>query len=135
MVRTEIEGDVLSEDEILGTSVTLLLGGHETTTRLPATAVLELACRPDIQVQLRRDRGLMETAIEEFLRFCGPFHRDQRVALADTAVGGTPVRAGDFLLLMLAAANRDPRRFSDPDRLDLARKPNRHRNYSAPSGP
>lgn len=126
MVRANVEGDVLTEDEILGTSVTILLGGHETTTRLLATTVLELARQPALQAQLRREPGLMDTAVEEFLRFCGPFHRDQRVALVDTAVGGKQVRAGDFLLLMLAAANRDPRQFPDPDRFDLARKPNRH---------
>ncbi len=126
MVRAKVEGEVLTEEEILGTSVTILLGGHETTTRLLATTVLELARHPELQTQLRREPGLMETAVEEFLRFCGPFHRDQRVALVDTTVGGKPVRAGDFLLLMLAAANRDPRQFSDPDRFDLARKTNRH---------
>ena len=68
----------------------------------------------------------METAVEEFLRFAGPFHRDQRVASCDTEVGGKHVKKGDFILMMLAAANRDPRQFSEPDKLDLTRTPNRH---------
>ncbi len=126
MVRAEVEGDTLTEDEILGTSVTILLGGHETTTRLMTTTLLELLRQPAQLERLRREPELMETAVEEFLRYCGPFHRDQRVVLNDTEIGGQPVKKGEFVLLMLAAANRDPRQFSDPDTLDLARKPNRH---------
>lgn len=126
MVRAEVEGDTLTENEILGTSVTILLGGHETTTRLMTTTLLELLRQPEQLARLRREPALMETAVEEFLRYCGPFHRDQRVALADTEIGGQPVKQGEYILLMLAAANRDPRQFPDADTLDLARKPNRH---------
>jgi cytochrome P450 len=126
MVHAQSEGDALTEEDILGTSVTLLLGGHETTTRLLTTTILELLRHPAQLEQLRADPSLMETAVEEFLRYCGPFHRDQRVCLTDTTVGGIPVAKGDFILLMLAAANRDPEQFADPDTLDLARKPNRH---------
>lgn len=126
MVHARSEGDALTEEEILGTSVTLLLGGHETTTRLMATTIHELARHPGEVARLRTEPGLMETAVEEFLRFCGPFHRDQRVVIADTSVGGRTVRRGEYLLLMLAAANRDPRQFPAPDTFDLARKPNRH---------
>lgn len=126
MVAAQVEGDTLSEEEILGTSVTILLGGHETTTRLLSTTVWELARLPDRQTQLRDEPALMETAVEEFLRYCGPFHRDQRVAAVDTQIGATPIKKGDFILLMLAAANRDPRQFADPEHFDLTRKPNRH---------
>ncbi|MCF7688131.1 MAG: cytochrome P450 [Cephaloticoccus sp.] len=126
MVHARSEGDALTEDEILGTAVTILLGGHETTTRLLTTTLLELARHPEQQESLRRNPYLMETAVEEFLRFAGPFHRDQRVAAIDTEIGGQHVHQGDFILLLLAAANRDPRHFPDPDKFDLARTPNRH---------
>lgn len=126
MVHARCEGDVLDEDEILGTSVTILLGGHETTTRLMTTTILELIWHPAQLARLRAEPALMETAVEEFLRYCGPFHRDQRVCLADTEIGGQAVAQGAYILLMLAAANRDPRQFADPDTLNLARKPNRH---------
>lgn len=126
MVGARVDGDALAEEEILGTSVTVLLGGHETTTRLLATTILELTRHPDLQTHLHLEPSLVETAVEEFLRYCGPFHRDQRVAAVATEIGGIPVQKGDFVLLMLAAANRDPRQFANPDVLDLARKPNRH---------
>lgn len=126
MVHACIAGDALTEDEILGTAVTILLGGHETTTRLLTTTLLELSRHPDQQARLRAEPGLMENAVEEFLRFAGPFHRDQRVAAVDTTVGGKSVHRGDFILMLLAAANRDPRQFPEPDKFDLARDPNRH---------
>jgi pimeloyl-[acyl-carrier protein] synthase len=126
MVHARSEGDALTEDEILGTAVTILLGGHETTTRLLTTTLLELSRHPEQQETLRKNPELMETAVEEFLRFGGPFHRDQRVAAIDTEVGGISIKQGDFILMMLAAANRDPQQFSEPDKFDLARAPNRH---------
>ncbi len=126
MVHARSEGDALTEDEILGTAVTILLGGHETTTRLLTTTLWELCRYPDQQDLLRANPDLMESAVEEFLRFAGPFHRDQRVVAIDTEVGSKSVRKGDFILMMLAAANRDPAQFPEPDKFDLARKPNRH---------
>jgi len=126
MVHARSEGDALTEDEILGTAVTILLGGHETTTRLLTTTLWELCRHPEQQEKLRGNPDLMPTAVEEFLRFAGPFHRDQRVVAVDTEVGGKSVRQGDTLLLMLAAANRDPRQFPASDHFDLGRTPNRH---------
>lgn len=126
MVQARSDGDALTDEEILGTSVTILLGGHETTTRWLTTTLLELGRRPDLLARLRDEPGLMESALEEFLRHSGPFHRDQRVVAIDTEIAGRPVRRGDYLLLMLAAANRDPRQFPAPDELDPARTPNRH---------
>ncbi len=126
MVHARSDGDALTEEEILGTSVTLLLGGHETTTRLMATTILELVRHPEQCARLRAEPVLMETAVEEFLRYCGPFHRDQRVVRTDTTVGGKALQRGEYVLLMLAAANRDPRQFPAPDTFDLGRRPNRH---------
>jgi len=126
MVQARSEGDALTENEILGTAVTILLGGHGTTTSKLTTTLLELARHPEQQEQLRCNPDQMETAVEEFLRFAGPFHRDQRVAALATEIGGQHVHQGDFILMMLAAANRDPRQFPEPDNLDLTRTPNRH---------
>lgn len=126
MVHARSEGDALTENEILGTAVTILLGGHETTTRLLTNTLLELHLHPEQQEKLRRDPALMETAVEEFLRFSGPFHRDQRVASADTELHGKTIKQGDTILMMLASANRDPEQFPDPDTFDLTRTPNRH---------
>ena len=130
MVHARSEGDALTEDEILGTAVTILLGGHETTTRLLTTTLLEFSRHPEQQEKLRQNPDMMDTAVEEFLRFAGPFHRDQRVAAVDTEVGGQQIKKGDFILMMLAAANRDPRQFPEPDTFDLARTPNRHVAFS-----
>ena len=126
MVHARSEGDALTEDEILGTAVTILLGGHETTTRLLTNTLFELHRHPEQQDKLRRDPTLMETAVEEFLRYNGPFHRDQRVASADTELHGKSIKQGDTILMMLASANRDPEQFPDPDAFDLSRTPNRH---------
>ena len=126
MVHARSEGDALTEDEIIGTAVTILLGGHETTTRLLTTTLFVLSRHPEEQEKLRRNPDLIETAVEEFLRFAGPFHRDQRVAAIDTEVGRKSIKMGDFILMLLAAANRDPRQFPEPDTFDITRSPNRH---------
>src|SRR5690606_4003462 len=105
MVQARSEGEALTDDEILGTSVTILLGGHETTTRLLTTTLLELSRHPDQLHRLRADPAQMDAAIEEFLRHAGPFHRDQRVAAMDTEITGRTIRRGEYILLMLAAAN------------------------------
>jgi pimeloyl-[acyl-carrier protein] synthase len=126
MVHARSEGDALTEDEILGTAVTILLGGHETTTRLLTTTLFVLSRHPEEQEKLRRNPDLIVTAVEKFLRFAGPFHRDQRVAAIDTEVGRKSIKMGDFILMLLAAANRDPRQFPEPDTFDITRSPNRH---------
>ncbi len=126
MAHARSEGDALTENEILGTAVTILLGGHETTTRLLTNTLLELHRHPEQQDKLRRDPARIDTAVEEFLRYNGPFHRDQRVASADTELHGKSIRQGDTILMMLASANRDPAQFPDPDTLDITRTPNRH---------
>jgi cytochrome P450 len=126
MVRATDEGDQLSEEEILGTSVTILNGGHETTTRLLGTVVVDLARHPAERDRLRTNPALMESAVEEFLRFSGPFQRDARVCKEATVIRGQTIKSGDHLLLLLGAANRDPEQFPDPDRFDVTREPNRH---------
>ena len=129
MVKAESEGDTLSEEEILGTSVTLLNGGHETTTRLMATTVLDLYRNADQREKLRLNPTLIDTAVEEFLRFSGPFQRDARVCKETTQIGGETIRAGQTILLLLGAANRDETHFSKPETMDISRSPNKHLGF------
>ncbi len=115
------EASALSDEEIVATAVTLLFAGHETTANLIANGMLALFRNPD---QLRRfasDPGHAPAAIEELLRFDSPVHRTRRVAKQDVELGGQLIRAGQPLSNLIGAGNRDPRRFAEPDRLDLDR--------------
>jgi len=126
MVRAESEGDKLSEEEILGTSVTILNGGHETTTRFLATTVVDLFRQPAQRQKLRDQPELIDTAVEEFLRFSGPFQRDARVCKQETEIRGKRILPGQTLLLLLGSANRDPEQFPNAETIDITRAPNKH---------
>jgi len=126
MTHAEADGDRLTEDEILATSVTILNGGHETTTRLLATTIIDLVRHPAEREKLRTQPALIERAVEEFLRYSGPFQRDARVCKEATTIRGRAIQPGQSLLLLLGAANRDPQHFAEPERMDIAREPNRH---------
>lgn len=119
--------DRLTADEVLSLIVLLLTAGHETTVNLVGTGTLALLRHPDQLARLRDDPGLAPTAVEELLRFVSPAETaTERYAREDMEIAGVPVPRGALVLLVLAAANRDPAQFTDPDRLDLARTPNRH---------
>ena len=111
---------MLGDSEILGSCVTLLLGGHETTTNLIGNGLLALLRAPDQLARLRRDPDLIPTAVEEFLRFDAPVQRVWRLLAADVEVGGQRLGRGEAVYLMVGAANRDPAQFADPDTLDSA---------------
>ncbi|HXG14800.1 MAG TPA: cytochrome P450 [Calidithermus sp.] len=122
-------GGRLADDELVASCTLLLFAGHETTTNLIGNGVLALLRHPDQCERWRRDPTLTATAVEELLRFEGPGQALVRVALDDLAIGGRRIRRGDRLFVMINAANRDPRRFVDPDRLDLGREPNPHLTF------
>ena len=126
LVAAEREEDRLTQDELFGTCVQLLVAGHETTMGLISNGLLALLRNPDQMRLLRSDRGLIITAIEEFLRYDGPIQHQTRVAKHDLELDGQHVLEGQRVLLMLGAANRDPARFDDPDTLDIRRKPRGH---------
>jgi pimeloyl-[acyl-carrier protein] synthase len=116
----------LSDEEIIRSLQTLIIGSHETTTNLIGNAIWHLGQRPDLREQLVRRPELIESAVEEFLRFDSPLNHNTRIATRDCVVGSQHVEAGQLVTMSLVAANRDPRRFPDPDRLDLERPDNQH---------
>lgn len=124
LVTAESEGDLLSEDDVLTTAALLFAAGFETTTHLMGNGLVALLGHPDQQRRLRDDPGVVQAAVEELLRWDSPLQITGRTALRDTEFVGVPVRAGERVVCYLGAANRDPRRFIDPDRLDLGRTDN-----------
>ena len=126
LVSAEEQGDALSEQELVATCVTLLSGGHETTTHLIGNGVYNLLLHGEQMAQLRSDPGLMGTAVEELLRFDGPVQRTERVAKETINIGDKTIRKGQRVLLMVGSANRDPRQFRDANEIDIRRQPNRH---------
>jgi cytochrome P450 len=127
--RAEEEDDVLTADEVIATCVLLLFAGHETTTNLLASSCLYLDRNPEERVRLARDPSLAASAVEELLRYDGPSKMMVRIAREDVEIGGRTVHAGQRLMLVQSAANRDPEQFPDPDRLDLSREPNEHLGF------
>jgi cytochrome P450 len=116
----------LSEAELLHNCIFLLNAGHETTTNLIGNGVDLLLRHPDALRELAANPDLIETAVEEFLRMESSNQLGNRRAAVDARIGGVAVAAGAYLHLCIGAANRDPAQFPEPDRLDLARHPNRH---------
>jgi pimeloyl-[acyl-carrier protein] synthase len=126
LIAAEDQGRQLSEPELVSMCVLLLVAGHETTVNLIANGTLALLRNPEARVGLRAGAELPGSAVEELLRYDSPVQFTSRHALADLEIGGRRVRAGETVIAVLGAANRDPAQFPDPDRLDLARAPNRH---------
>jgi cytochrome P450 len=126
LVQARDAGDRLSDEEMVATLTTILIGGHETTTNLLGSSLLRLDQHPEQREQLRADPGLARNAVEELLRFDAPFQRNRRVVMADTEIRGQAVRRGDIVLQFLGSANRDPAANPDPDRLDFRRQPVKH---------
>ena len=116
----------LSEAEVFGWAMFLLVAGHETTTGLIVNGLFALLSHPDQLELLRKDPGLIDSAIEELLRYDSPVQRISRVALEDFELEGQKIRRGERIWAMIGAANRDPAQFPDPDQLLVTRHPNRH---------
>lgn len=126
LIAAEEQGQVLSEDEVLATAMLLLIAGNETTTNLIGNGVLALLQHPDQLQRLREDPSLVRSAVEELLRYAGPVQGTARVAMEDVEIAGSRIAAGQVVFALLAAANRDPAQFPDPDTLDIGRQPNPH---------
>lgn len=129
LVAAEDGGKVLSEAELLATCILLLVAGHETTVNLIAGGALALLEHPDQLERFRVEPGIARSGVEEMLRYVSPVQLTGRTMLEDMEVGGVRVRAGEFVMLLLASGNRDPLAFHDPDRFDVARTPNNHLGF------
>ncbi len=116
----------LSRDEVLGNTLLLLVAGHQTTINLIGNGILALLRHPDRWAQLQRDATRITRATEEILRYDAPVKRAPRIAAAEVELHGQTIRQGERVLLVLSAANRDPRQFADPDTFDITRDPNPH---------
>lgn len=129
LIAARDDDEKLSEDELVATAMLLLFAGHETTTNLLSNSILLLLRNRRARDRFVAEPELAGTAIEEFLRIDGPSNSMSRVVRVDHDVGGRRLKAGDRVFAMINAANRDPRQFTEPDRLELDRQPNRHLTF------
>jgi cytochrome P450 len=131
LVRIEEQGDQLTGEELVATCILLLVAGHETTANLIANGVVALLRNPDQLAALRADPGLVGGAVDEILRYDPPVQLTTRMAEAPLAVGDVEVPPDGIVLMLLAAANRDPAVFTDPDRFDITRDARAHLSFAA----
>jgi cytochrome P450 len=121
LVALDDEGERFSEDELIATCILLLFAGHETTTHHIANGLRALLAFPEELEKLRAERSLAPAAVEELLRYDGPIGAQVRIVQEPQMLHGKPLRPGERVFLLMNAANRDPRAYPDPDRLDLRR--------------
>ncbi|TPG22287.1 cytochrome P450 [Sphingomonas koreensis] len=126
LVEAEVDGARLSIDEVIANAIVTMVGGQETTTNLIGSGLLTLLRQPDKLAELRDRPEIMESGVEELLRYESPSQHTGRIAHEDTVIGGHTIRKGEAVMAVMAAGNRDPERFADPDTLDLERTDNRH---------
>ncbi len=124
--NAEVQGDRLTEEEVIANCIITMVGGQETTTNLLGNGVLALIRNPGELARLRTTPALIPSAVEELLRFESPTQYTARIAAHDTELGGKQIRQKQAVFAVLGAGNRDPERFPEPDRLDLGRSDNKH---------
>lgn len=129
LIRAEDEGESLNHFELIAMLLLLLIGGHETTVNLLANGLLALLRNPDQLSLFASTPGIEAQAVEELLRFDAPVQYIGRVAKTDVEISGKRIPAGSILRLIIAAANRDPDVFEQPDALDLRRSPCPHLSF------
>jgi cytochrome P450 len=126
LTTAEDDGDRFTEDEVIANVIVTMVGGQETTTNLIGNGLLTLLRRPEAMAELRTAPELMESAVEELLRFESPSQHTARLAPADAVLGGREIAEGTAVIAVMGAGNRDPERFPDPDTVQLDRPDNRH---------
>jgi pimeloyl-[acyl-carrier protein] synthase len=126
LTMAEVDGDRFTEDEVVANIIVTLVGGQETTTNLIGNGLLTLLRHPEEMNRLRENPALIPSAVEELLRYESPSQHTARLAPDDVELGGKPIKRGQAVIAVMGAANRDPDRFPDPDRLDIERADNRH---------
>lgn len=130
LIEARDGADALSDDELAAMVFLLIVAGHETTVHLIANAVDVLLAHPDAFQRLRSQPNLMEGAVEEILRFCGPIHATKPMyAIEDVKLGDETIPKGSPVIPLLGAANHDPTQFDEPERFDIERSPNHHLGF------
>jgi cytochrome P450 len=124
--QARVHGDRLTQEEVIANTIITMVGAQETTTNLIGNGLVTLLRNPAALEQLRDDPAILPTAIEELLRYESPSQQTTRIAPEDLVLGGQPIERGQSVIAVMGAANRDPERFADPNRLDLTRQDNRH---------
>ena len=126
LLTAEVNGDRLSQEEVVANLIVTMVGGQETTTNLIGNGMLTLLRNPEVAEELRRDASLMPGAIEELLRYESPSQHTARLAPEDVVLGGKKSLTRHAVYAVMGAANRDPQRFPNPDQVDIRRSDNRH---------
>jgi pimeloyl-[acyl-carrier protein] synthase len=126
LATAEVDGDRLTEDEVVANLIILMVGGQETSTNLIGNGLLTLLRHPEDLERLREDLSLIPTAIEELLRYESPIQQTARLVPEAVELGDKQLMKDQAVIAVMGAANRDPERFADPDHLDIARSENRH---------
>jgi cytochrome P450 len=126
LMTATVDGSRLSEEEVIANVIVTMVGGQETTTNLIGNGMLTLLRQPNELRRLRDDPSIIESAVEELLRYESPSQHTARLAPDDLELGGKLIKKRQAVMAVMAAGNRDPERFEDPDRLDLTRANNRH---------
>lgn len=129
LVAVNESGDQLTEEEIVSTCVLLLVAGHETTVNLIGNAILAMLRDSRQWKSLSADPGRGAAIVEETLRYDPPVQQVTRIAVDDITIGDTTVAGGDVMMLLLAAAHRDPAEYCQPDTFDPERKTLRHLGF------
>lgn len=130
LIAAREQGDRLSEDELLSICMLLFWTGEETTVNTIGNGMLALLRHPDQMEKLKREPAIIQSAVEELLRYDSPVQLTSRIATENVEISGKLIRAGEKVVACLGAANRDPAEFPNPDRLDLTRGENRHLAFS-----
>lgn len=126
MLMKEQQDDRLSDEELLATCILLVIAGHETTVNLISNSILSLLNHPEKLMELKEKPSLIESAVEEFLRYESPTQMTARVASEDIEMNGMMIKKEEHVYILLGAANRDPKKFAHPHVLDITRNPNPH---------
>jgi surfactin family lipopeptide synthetase A len=126
LITAEVDGDRLTDEEVIANSIVTMVGGQETTTNLIGNGLLTLLRNPEEMSRLNGDLSLIPFAVEEMLRYESPSQHTARLCPSDRELGGKKIQKRQAVIAVMAAANRDPDRFADPDRFDITRADNRH---------
>jgi cytochrome P450 len=128
-LTAEVDGDRCTEEEVIANTIVTMVGGQETTTNLIGNGVLTLLRHPEELKRLRADLSLIPSAVEEMLRYEPPSQHTGRLAPYDLELGGKRILKRQATIAVMAAGNRDPERFPEPDRFNISRTDNRHLSF------